>query len=97
MGVVDLASYRPLQVPPDAWQEASMEQQDWQRRARCRGLNHDQFFVRGSARSQAAIDICNRCRVRSECLEFALENELEFGIWGGMTERQRRRIRRRAG
>lgn len=72
-----------------------MAERDWQHYARCRGLDPDRFFARGSARSQPAIEICQRCRVREECLQFALDSEVEFGIWGGMTERQRRALRRR--
>jgi WhiB family redox-sensing transcriptional regulator len=68
---------------------------DWQSRARCRGLEPDQFFVRGSAQARSALRVCERCTVRPECLEYALENAVEFGVWGGMTERQRRAYSRR--
>lgn len=59
--------------------------------ARCRVHEPEHFFVRGAAQSRRALRICAACPVRDECLRYAVENEVEFGIWGGMTERQRRR------
>lgn len=67
---------------------------EWQERAACRGLDPTTFFLRGAARSRPAIRVCERCHVREECLRYALDNEVEFGVWGGMTERQRRALRR---
>lgn len=69
--------------------------EDWQGSARCRGLDSDQFFVRGSAQARHAIRVCERCTVRVECLQYAIENGVDFGVWGGMTERQRRAYQRR--
>lgn len=69
------------------WMGAEM---DWTAYARCREADGEQFFVRGSAQAQKAIRICNRCTVREECLDYALENAVDFGVWGGLTERQRR-------
>lgn len=65
---------------------------DWMDRARCRERDPEQFFVRGAANSRRAIRICERCEVREDCLRYALDNEIDFGVWGGMTERQRRRL-----
>lgn len=67
---------------------------DWMDRARCRERDPEQFFVRGAANSRRAIRICERCEVREDCLRYALVNEIDFGVWGGMTERQRRRFAR---
>lgn len=72
-----------------------VDDDDWSQQARCRGLDPDQFFVRGSAQSRQAIKVCQRCDVRVECLQYALDNAVEFGVWGGMTERQRRALIRR--
>ncbi|HEX9888050.1 MAG TPA: WhiB family transcriptional regulator [Nitriliruptorales bacterium] len=69
--------------------------EDWQSKARCRGLEPDQFFVRGSGQARAALRICERCTVRTECLQYAIDNHVDFGVWGGMTERQRRAYTRR--
>ena len=65
---------------------------DWVDRARCRGLDPDQFFVRGAAQGRKVARICGECPVRDTCLEYALANQIEFGIWGGTTERQRRAL-----
>lgn len=69
--------------------------QDWQAQARCQGLDPDQFFVRGASQARRAIRICDRCTVRTDCLQYALDNRVDFGVWGGMTERQRRAYQRR--
>jgi WhiB family transcriptional regulator, redox-sensing transcriptional regulator len=61
----------------------------WVSRARCRTTDPDEFFVRGAAQRKAAV-ICRHCPVIAECLADALDNQMEFGVWGGMTERQRR-------
>ena len=68
---------------------------DWSDRARCRGLDPDQFFVRGAAQARRAIAVCGRCDVKEQCLRYALENAVDFGVWGGLTERQRRAYQRR--
>lgn len=64
----------------------------WMRRARCRGLDPEQFFVRTAAQSKTAVSICEGCAVKRHCLQYALDHDIDFGIWGGLTERQRRRL-----
>jgi WhiB family redox-sensing transcriptional regulator len=54
----------------------------------------DDLFVKGAAQQQAKI-VCQRCPVIAECLADALDNRTEFGVWGGMTERERRALLRR--
>jgi WhiB family transcriptional regulator, redox-sensing transcriptional regulator len=66
----------------------------WMASARCRNRDPEVFFVRGASQSRRALRICQRCQVREDCLRYALDNEIEFGIWGGTTERQRRRMSR---
>ena len=68
---------------------------EWTDQARCRGTDPDQFFVRGSAQARQAIKVCSRCTVRDACLQYAIDNEVDFGVWGGLTERQRRAHQRR--
>lgn len=65
----------------------------WVSQARCRGGNPDDLFVRGAAQRKAAT-ICRHCPVQMECGADALDNRVEFGVWGGMTERQRRALLR---
>lgn len=72
-----------------------MADMDWTERARCRGVDPDQFFLRGAAQSRGALKLCGRCPVKEECLSYALEHDVDFGVWGGLTERQRRAYQRR--
>ena len=66
----------------------------WQERANCLGVDPDLFFPERGASTREAKAVCGGCEVRIECLEYALRNGEKFGIWGGMSERERRRIRR---
>ncbi len=63
-------------------------------RAACRATNPDELFVQGAAQNRAKV-ICRACPIRTECLADALDNRIEFGVWGGMTERERRALLRR--
>jgi WhiB family transcriptional regulator, redox-sensing transcriptional regulator len=67
----------------------------WQELANCLGVDPDLFFPERGASTREAKEVCRGCVVRPDCLEFALANGEKFGIWGGMSERERRRIRRR--
>jgi WhiB family redox-sensing transcriptional regulator len=64
---------------------------EWTVRAVCAGGDPDMLFVTGAAQREAA-KICQACPVRLECLADALDNRIEYGVWGGMTERQRRAV-----
>ncbi len=64
----------------------------WVSRASCRSTDPEELFVRGAAQKKAAAAICRHCPVAAECLAEALDNNMEFGVWGGMTERQRRAL-----
>ena len=66
----------------------------WQESSNCLGVDPDLFFPERGASTREAKDVCRGCVVREDCLEFALQNGEKFGIWGGMSERERRRIRR---
>jgi WhiB family redox-sensing transcriptional regulator len=65
----------------------------WAARAACRGLEPELFFPARGASTREAKAVCAVCPVRAECLEDALEHHEGHGIWGGMSERERRRIR----
>jgi len=71
-----------------------MWNQDWAAAAACRGQQPDQLFVRGAEQNKAK-QVCGGCSVRTECLAEALDNQIEWGVWGGMTERERRALLRR--
>jgi WhiB family redox-sensing transcriptional regulator len=66
----------------------------WVSMARYRSTDPDEFFVRGAAQRKATV-ICRHCPVVADCLADALDNQMEFGVWGGMTERQRRALVKR--
>ena len=70
------------------------EQPGWQDYANCLGVDPDLFFPERGASTREAKEVCRGCVVRDDCLEFALVNGEKFGIWGGMSERERRRLRR---
>src|SRR5690606_35848306 len=67
---------------------------DWSAQAACRTTDPDELFVQGAAQNRAKA-VCTGCPVRTECLADALDNRVEFGVWGGMTERERRALLRR--
>ena len=71
-----------------------MWNQDWAAQAACRGQQPDKLFVRGAEQNKAK-QVCGACPVRTECLAEALDNQIEWGVWGGMTERERRALLRR--
>ena len=70
------------------------EARSWQDLANCLGVDPDLFFPERGASTREAKEVCRGCVVREDCLEYALANGEKFGIWGGMSERERRRIRR---
>ena len=67
---------------------------EWARFAACGADNPDSLFVQGAAQNRAK-QVCMNCLVRTECLADALDNDVEWGVWGGMTERERRALLRR--
>ena len=67
---------------------------DWAQHAVCIKTEPDALFVPGAAQ-QAAKRVCRDCAVIAECLADSLDNHTEFGVWGGMTERQRRALLKR--
>ena len=71
------------------WEEGTRTA--WVSKALCRSTDPDELFVSGKAQTKAVV-ICRHCPVIAECLADALDNQIEFGVWGGMTERQRRAL-----
>ena len=68
--------------------------EDWASSAACRAGRPDALFVKGAEQNRAK-QLCSACPVRTECLAEALDNQIEWGVWGGMTERERRALLRR--
>ena len=75
--------------------EGRIEDQDWHGRALCAQTDPEAFFPEKGGSTRDAKKICTGCEVRSECLSYALANDERFGIWGGLSERERRKLKRR--
>jgi WhiB family redox-sensing transcriptional regulator len=75
--------------------EETPDEYAWMFHARCRGINPAEFFPSDGTGVETAQRVCAACPVTSECLEYALLNRIEHGVWGGASERERRRILRR--
>lgn len=70
---------------------------EWQESALCRQTDPEAFFPEKGASTREAKLVCSRCDVRGECLKYALDHDERFGVWGGMSERERRKLKRREG
>lgn len=63
---------------------------EWFDRAACKGQGFDMFFVGPGEAIWEALVFCSRCEVRKECLDYAIDNQIDIGVWGGRSPRQRR-------
>ena len=68
----------------------------WQVDSLCAQTDPEAFFPEKGGSTREAKKICTGCEVRAECLEYALANDERFGIWGGLSERERRKLKKRA-
>ena len=69
----------------------------WQSDSLCAQTDPEAFFPEKGGSTRDAKKICASCEVRTQCLEYALANDERFGIWGGLSERERRKLRKRVG
>ena len=74
--------------------DGGSEEPEWQERALCAQTDPEAFFPEKGGSTREAKRICSGCDVRAECLDYALAHDERFGIWGGLSERERRRLRR---
>lgn len=88
------AQERPSEGEANVWN--AEETLPWQEEALCAYVDPDVFFPEKGGSSREAKRICTQCSVQAECLEYALANDEKFGIWGGLSERERRRLKRLA-
>lgn len=77
--------------------ELAVTDQDWRAEGLCAKSDPDLFFAVGAIEHKQAKRICRSCPVREQCLTYAMDSPVDHGIWGGLTERERRRWRRQAG
>ena len=75
------------------WTSLSMADDEWRLDALCAETDPEAFFPEKGGSTREAKRVCTGCSVRAECLEAALTNDERFGIWGGLSERERRRLR----
>ena len=80
----------------DGVEDPWVDDQSWQERALCAQTDPEAFFPEKGGSTREAKKVCLGCEVRADCLEYALLHDERFGIWGGLSERERRRLRRRA-
>lgn len=73
---------------------SASEDANWQERGTCKEVDPEIFFPEKGGSTREAKAVCQRCPVRDACLEEALASDERFGIWGGFSERERRRMKR---
>jgi WhiB family redox-sensing transcriptional regulator len=73
-----------------------LDDRPWAAYASCRDADPEWFFPGPEGDHRAAVKVCSGCPVQEECLAWALETRMRYGIWGGLTERERRRLLRRS-
>ncbi|WP_448461405.1 WhiB family transcriptional regulator [Mycolicibacterium sp. XJ870] len=91
------ATGRPqLSLVPDEFDvaPATDEEDQWQERALCAQTDPEAFFPEKGGSTREAKRICQGCEVKNACLDYALAHDERFGIWGGLSERERRRLKR---
>ena len=92
-----MAGRPQLSVVPDhtgGWDEQAIDDEQWQERALCAQTDPEAFFPEKGGSTREAKRICLGCEVKDRCLDYALANDERFGIWGGLSERERRRLKR---
>jgi WhiB family redox-sensing transcriptional regulator len=89
-----MSEIRPLTIEGGHPGSGGMEP-SWQEHALCAQTDPEAFFPEKGGSTREAKRVCLSCDVRSECLEYALAHDERFGIWGGLSERERRRLKRR--
>jgi WhiB family redox-sensing transcriptional regulator len=80
-------------TPALPWAAGSAADEAWRQDALCAETDPEAFFPEKGGSTREAKRVCVGCEVRAECLEFALASDERFGIWGGLSERERRRLR----
>ena len=76
--------------------DADAEEAGWQERALCAQTDPESFYPEKGGSTREAKKVCLSCEVVGKCLKYALENNERFGVWGGLTERERRKLMKQA-
>jgi len=72
-----------------------MENSNWMNDARCKGMDTELFFPFEHESNRPAKEVCESCDVREKCLNYALDHNITYGVWGGKSERERRPLRKK--
>lgn len=83
-------SVAPVAVDIRRW----LDRPEWMARGACAGVTANLFYPERGADTRGAKEVCRGCEVRHDCLDYAMVNGEKHGIWGGLSERERRRLRR---
>jgi len=94
IGTPSVRAHLSLVPDPMELASASDDEDQWQERALCAQTDPEAFFPEKGGSTREAKRICLGCEVKDSCLEYALANDERFGIWGGLSERERRRLKR---
>jgi WhiB family redox-sensing transcriptional regulator len=94
-GVRGTPAPTPLADVLSLFDEPDTGPMSWQERALCAQTDPEAFFPEKGGSTREAKKVCTGCEVRAECLDYALANDERFGIWGGLSERERRKLKRR--
>ncbi|MEO7070417.1 MAG: WhiB family transcriptional regulator [Nostocoides sp.] len=86
----------PLGLAPLGTADHEATELSWQERSLCAQTDPEAFFPEKGGSTREAKKVCVGCEVRAECLEYALANDERFGIWGGLSERERRKLKKHA-
>ncbi|MDX1888582.1 WhiB family transcriptional regulator [Mycolicibacterium sp. 050158] len=93
-GVIGRPQLSVVPDHPNAYDEPAIDDEQWQERALCAQTDPEAFFPEKGGSTREAKRICLGCEVKDACLDYALANDERFGIWGGLSERERRRLKR---
>jgi WhiB family redox-sensing transcriptional regulator len=76
--------------------DVTITEQEWKVLGLCSQTDPEVFFPERGGSPRAAKQVCGQCDVRTKCLQTALDNQERFGVWGGLSERERRKLLRAA-
>lgn len=88
-----MSEQRPSTYDFEVYVDRSGLPPDWRKDANCRGMDPNLFHPGRGENTQAAVAACVGCLVIKECLHYAMSNNIKVGVWGGLSERQRKKIR----
>lgn len=95
MGGSEMGGRPHLSLVPESFEpDSDTADEQWRDRGLCAQTDPEAFFPEKGGSTREAKRICLGCEVKNECLEYALANDERFGIWGGLSERERRRLKR---